>query len=177
MASAVQNQFNVLILVAFYEGNEPPFLPRLTYYFLSRMKHALSLPSPLWLILSLVLRHPHTPNIITVLILQLHALIESLPIRDPTLVWFQSKTEGLSCFPAIHFRVKTDLGLGCPPQDRNRGCVIYPGHPPPGLRSQNRNRNWSEPYSFGVSRTGTVFERRFWFQVQVNEANNSKKFK
>jgi hypothetical protein len=31
------------------------------------------------------------------------------------------------------------------------------------------------PYSFGVSRTGNVFGIRFRFQVQENEANNSKK--
>ncbi len=107
MASAVQNQFNVLILVTFCEGDEPPFLLRLTYYFLSGMKHALSLPS-----LVLVPRHPHTPNILMILfydpILRLHALIESLPIRDPTLVWFQSK---------------------------NRGLVLFPGHP---LQGKNR---------------------------------------
>ncbi len=44
---------------------------------------------------------------------------------------------------------------------------------PPGLRSRNRNR--SEPYSFGDFGTGTVFGIRFRFRVQGNGAKNSEK--
>ncbi len=65
-------------------------------------------------------------------------------------------------------------GSGIRIPNKDPDPIWMQNHPDP--KHWLRSRDWSEPYSFRVSGTRTVFGIRFQFQVQENEANNSNKW-